>query len=43
MNCLLLSFLPQGSEWCIIGLFALAFYGAIFWAIIEFIRYLRRK
>lgn len=27
----------------ILGLFALAFYGAIFWAIIEFIRYLRRK
>nr|DAP12240.1 MAG TPA: Putative methionine and alanine importer, small subunit [Microviridae sp.] len=29
--------------WLISGLFALAFYGAIFWAIIEFIRYLRRK
>lgn len=29
--------------WLILGLFALAFYGAIFWAIIEFIRYLRRK
>ena len=25
------------------ALVALAFYGAIFWAIIEFIRYLRRK
>ena len=25
------------------ALFALAFYGVIFWAIIEFIRYLRRK
>ena len=29
--------------WLILCLFALAFYGAIFWAIIEFIRYLRRK
>jgi hypothetical protein len=29
--------------WLISGLFGLAFYGAIFWAIIEFIRYLRRK
>lgn len=29
--------------WLITGLFALAFYGVIFWAIIEFIRYLRRK
>ncbi len=29
--------------WIICSLFVLAFYGAIFWAIIEFIRYLRRK
>lgn len=29
--------------WLIAGLFVFAFYGAIFWAIIEFIRYLRRK
>lgn len=27
----------------IASLFGLAFYGVIFWAIIEFIRYLRRK
>ena len=27
----------------IAALFGLAFYGVIFWAIIEFIRYLRRK
>lgn len=43
MKCLFLGFLPQGSEWIFIALPGLLFYGAIFWAIIEFIRYLRRK
>lgn len=33
----------QGIIWLVAGLPVLLFYGAIFWAIIEFIRYLRRK